>query len=135
MGSTIVELGEEVTVVVWKRGVKHGTAIAHLLAAGSRGLDCRIEVVDGEVDSVVRVRIEAVRPDRYVGWITDAFDRDSEEWQEARRVLRTQYDFEAEVVERREETRLTIRSSDDYHVQWLEHKRRLFQRIGNRAQL
>lgn len=128
-----LDVGQEYCVVIWRDGRNGGWPVARPIGPRADDVDRRIEVLHGDVDTVVRVRIESVTPDRGLGRIVTTFDEDSEAWKDAQQTLRTQYDFGTDVVEQRERYRLSILAKRDYQIQWMEHRREIFGELPNRS--
>lgn len=93
----------------------------------------RIEVINGEVDTVVQTRIESISPERIVGRVTDNFEPDTPEWEEAREVLEHRYEFDTEVINQANQPRLTIRARSDYANQWKRHKQSVLSKLPDRT--
>jgi len=127
-----VDLGDSMIAVVWKRDSNYDHPLAHPVRRELETGDKRIEVIDGVVDSVVKLRIEKVEADRLLGRVFENFTPDSEEWEEAQEIIRTEYDFETEVVEQGGQRRTCIRTDEDYQKQWEKQKSETFDRTPNR---
>lgn len=124
------ELGDSICVLIWR---KHcGNTLAYPIHDKPGSQDRRIEVVNGDVDTVVKIRIESIESERILGRVVEHFDQDSSEWENAREVLTDKYDLETDIVEQSTGSRLTIRATKDYENQWKEQQQNVFDLLPDR---
>jgi hypothetical protein len=126
-------VGDTLSVLVWREGTGDQHPRGHPVQRNVDTEGKRIDIINGEVDTVVQVRIESISPERIVGRVTDNFEPDSPEWEEAREVLEHRYEFDTEVINQANQPRLTIRAKSDYANQWKRHKQSVLSRLPDRT--
>lgn len=129
---TSLGLGDTLCVVIWQDGLGDRNPLGYPVGAEIEGSKQRIEVVNGEVDSVVQIRIESIRPNRVIGRIIDDFAPDTPEWENARKVLGNEHDLDTEIIEQSGGPRLMIRSTSDYENQWKKQRQKVLDQIPER---
>ena len=117
-----VGLDDELCVVIWQAELGTRCPLGYPIME-TEYTEKPIEVIDGEVDTVVRVRIIQQTPEKLRGKVVEHLHPESNEWDKAKEILNVEYDFETEEIEQEGRRRLMIRSSKDYHNQWVEHKK------------
>ncbi len=126
------KLGSNYFVIVWKKGIGERNPIGYPVDEEIISPERRIEIPNGEVDTVVKIRIEAIESDRIIGRIVDHFESDAPEWEGRREVLNNKYDLETEITHRSGSRRLSIRATSDYENQWEKQKKAVFDEITDR---
>ena len=123
-----LDLGDELCVVVWREGLGRNPPLGYPITDPTYS-GKPIEVVDGEVNTVVRIRIDGETAEKLIGRVVGQIQPGTDEWEEAQEILSTEYDLEAEEIEQDGRTRLVLRSSKDFHNQWLKHKKETFGKL------
>jgi hypothetical protein len=125
-------LGDTICVLIWQAGTGQSHPLAKPLSDASNSTKRSIEVVNGETNTVVKVRIESIESDRVIGRVVENFNPDSPERENAREILSSEYDFDTNVVEQSGETRLMIRSTSDYENQWKDQQQKVLDQLPDR---
>jgi len=125
-------LGDTLCVIVWRKGLNGGNPLAYPVEDEEVPSGQRIEVINGQVDTVAQIRIESVESSRAIGRAVDEFKPGTTEWEDAVNRLGENHDLSDETIEQSNRKRTTIRSDYDYENQWKKQKQRVLDELPER---
>jgi len=125
-------LGDTLYVIVWRKGLDNGNPQAYPVEDEEVPPEQRIEVINGQVDTVAQIRIESVESNRAIGRAVDVFKPGTTEWEDALNRLDKNHNLGDETIEQSNRKRTTIRSDLDYENQWKKQKQKVLEELPER---